>query len=131
MKSTIASALAIIGLATVPAAANAAFEGAVDYDDSMQCAALYSLLASASEGSDEAVLQDMATRWLIYSMGRDGTEDGSKATEELPAMVDGLMMALDDTADEAAGEEFLTEGLDFCEDKQNLVADELEAIELE
>jgi hypothetical protein len=129
MKSKIASALVLIGLAAAPLAATTSDDGdTVSYEDALQCSALYSVLAGASEGSDTAILEAEATRWLVYSMGRDGTEDGSKASDDMIVMVDDLIAELDDTVE---GEEFLYLGIDFCAEKRELVADELDAIELE
>lgn len=129
MKSVILIAL---GLAAVPVSATAE-EGPVSYDDAMKCSALFSLLSGASEGSEVAEFEDMATRWLVVAMDRDGTEDGSKAEAELEPMLDKLIEALEEFSDqeESAGEEFLTKGIEFCEGKHELIAEEIDGIELE
>ena len=135
MKFTKFAVLGLAGLALSPVNAIAAQDDAeaetVDYDAAMQCSALFSLLSSASEGEDESELQDMAARWLVVAMDRDGTEDGSKAEAELSPLVDELIATLEDAPDEAAGEEFLNDGVNFCEQKHEAIAEEIDAIELE
>jgi hypothetical protein len=132
MKFMLPAALAMIGLALTPSGVTAKDDGAdaasVSYDDAMKCSALFGLLAGSVDGEDEAILQDAAARWLLAAMGRDGTSDGSTAQGELEGMVEALIMALDEAPDEATAEEFLNEGITFCEGKQLAIADEMGAI---
>ena len=131
MKSILPSALAVIGLAMMPVASHAQ-EDSVSYEDAMQCSALFSLLAGASAGDeDEAESQDMAARWLVVAMNRDGTEDGSQAESEIDSLVDELIDALEEAPSEEEGEAFLMEGFDFCEAKHVIIAEEIDGIEFE
>ena len=70
-----------LAAAMVPVQAQA--EG-VGYDDAIECGALYSFLASSLEGQPgEGFLVDLAARWVVLAMDRDGTDDGSRAQDEL------------------------------------------------
>ena len=132
MKKIALLMAASLGLGVSPLAASAE-DSPVSYDDAMKCSALFTLLSGASEGSEVAEFEDMATRWLVVAMDRDGTEDGSKAEAELEPMLDKLIEAVEEFSDqeEAAGEQFLTEGIEFCEGKHAQIADEIEGIEID
>ena len=132
MKKIALLMAASLGLCAYPLAASDE-ESAVSYDDAMKCSALFTLLSGASEGSEVAEFEDIATRWLVVAMDRDGTEDGSKAQAEHEPMLDKLIEALEEFGDqeESAGEKFLTEGIEFCEGKHKLIAEEMDGIEIE
>lgn len=135
MKSKMLLGLAVLGLVTAPAGVHAQSgaesSGGVSYDDAMQCSALFTLLASSMEGEPEADgLLDMATRWLVVAMARDGTEDGSVAEAALETTVNSLISELEGMESERQGEAFLLEGVDFCDGKETDIADEFYGIEL-
>lgn len=134
MKSNTLLGLAVLGLVTAPAGVHAQSgsesSGNVSYEEAMQCSALFTLLASSLEGeAEEEGLIDMAARWLVVAMTRDGTEDGSVAEEELQAMVNSLISHLEGMGSEQQGEQFLTEGVDFCDGKEVAISDEFNSIE--
>lgn len=131
----IAPTLAVLGLVLTPVSALAADDGgetdAVGYDDAMQCSALYTLLASSDEGdAGDQVLLDMAARWLVVAMNRDGSEDGSVAEAGLEPMVGELIAELESIGSEQSGEEFLLQGIAFCDEKETAISDEFGSIEL-
>lgn len=116
-------------LAGVPAQAG---DGeAVNYDDTMQCSALYTFLGAIAETGEETVyLLDVAARWLVLAMVRDGTADGSVAGAALEPMVEALMGELDGMGeDEAAIDEFLDAGIEYCEVTKEAVAEEFAAVD--
>lgn len=133
MKTTVFPALAGLSLAVSPIAATAQDNGGVSYKDALRCSALFSLIANGSQGSDTAEFQDLATRWLVVAMNRDGTEDGSQAELDFERTFDELVEGLNELGEEeeTVGEEFLLKGIDFCEAKHELIADEIDAIETE
>lgn len=133
MKTTVFPALAGLSLAVSPIPAVAQDDSDVSYDDALRCSALFSLFANGSEGSDTAEFQDLATRWLVVAMNRDGTEDGSQAELDFERTFDELVEAVNEIGEEeeAVGEEFLLKGIDFCEAKHALIAEEIDAIETE
>ena len=134
MKSRMFSALPVVGasmgLALTPLAVRAQ-DSAVSYEDAMKCSALFSLIASGAEGSDEADFEDLAARWLVVAIKRDGTEDGSKAESEIDSLVDDLIDTIGEFETEEEGEAFLVKGIDFCEGKHELIAEEIDGIEFE
>ena len=134
MKSNMFSALAYagatLGLALAPVAAQAE-DSPVSYDDAMKCSALFAVIASGAEGSDEAEFEDVQARWLVVAMNRDGTEDGSKAQSEIDSLVDDPVDTLGEFETEEEGETFLLKGLEFCEGKHEQIAEEIDGIEFE
>jgi hypothetical protein len=134
MKSNMLLGLAVLGLVAVPAGVHAQSgsesSGNVSYEEAMQCSALFSLLASSMEGeAEEETLIDMATRWLVVAMTRDGTEDGSVAGEGLQSMVNSLISHLEGMESEKQSEKSLMEGAEFCDGKKDAIADEFHGIE--
>lgn len=132
MVKTVLNAAAALGLALVPVATHAEDEGDVSYETAMKCGALFSYISALEEEDEEAQMEmlDLSTRWLVVAMVRDGTEDGSVAEAEFEPLVDELIAEVD-AMDDAGTEEFLLEGISYCEGQHELIAEEMESIELE
>ena len=131
MKSVLFVALASIGLACTPLAAQGVGAENVDSSEAMACSSLYTVLASAVEGDpeyDEFV--DIAARWLVIASIRDGREDVS-SEDELQEWVTSLLNELESQPDDEARESFLFEGIDVCEANYQLIADEFDSILVE
>lgn len=132
IATVIAAGISLATMGTASIAAEDAAPGTdVDYDSAMQCSALYTYLGGVVAGEpEEPVLLDIATRWLVLAMNRDGTEEGDRANDDLEPTVDRLMAELDDMGeDEDAIEAFLNNGVSFCDEAQELVAEEFESID--
>lgn len=117
-------AIAVCGCAAVPA--QAAESADLSYTDAMSCSALYTYLGASVEGeSEEPVLLDIAARWLVLAMFRDGTDDGLLAEAELETTVEALLAELVGfNNDEAAIRDWLDDGVQWCEATQQTVAEE-------
>jgi hypothetical protein len=131
MKAILTWALASIGLAFTPVAAQTAAAGDVDYSEAMACSSLYTVLAAAAEGEPEyEEFVDVSARWLIIATDRDG-RDEVIGEDELQVWVTSLLGELEAQADDASREAFLYEGIDVCEASYHLIAEEFDSIEIE
>ena len=129
MFKTIVTTAAAIGLLAAPVPSQAEDDGEVSFDSAMQCSALFTYIAAIEEGGDDTEdMLDLSTRWLVVAMARDGTEDGSVAQESLEPLVDQL---IDEVAamDASDAEQFLLDGIEFCEGQHELIAQEIDTIE--
>lgn len=127
MKAILTSALASLGLAFTPIAAQAAAQD-VDYSEAMACSSLYTVLAAAVEGEpeyDEFV--DIGSRWLIIAINRDGRDE---VIGELQEWVTSLLSELESQAGDETREEFLNDGIDVCEQHYRSIAKEFDSIEM-
>lgn len=122
------TAIAVLALS---APANAV-QDSVEYDDALKCSALYSILAGSIEGEpEEEALIETASRWLVVAMNRDGTEDGSRADQELEGKAFELLEKLESFGDdEDQMTAFLEFGVNWCDEKQAVVIDEFDAAEV-
>lgn len=123
-----AAALASIGLASAPLAAQGAGAEQVDATEAMACSALFTVLASAVEGEPEyAEFVDTASRWLVIASLRAGREEVF-SEEDLQAWVAELMTMLEAEPDDAAREAILFGELDTCEANYQLIATEFDGL---
>lgn len=123
--------LAAILMAPAATPSFAQDETSVAYEDAIGCSALYTFFAATLEGEpEEEVLDEVAIRWLLLAMRRDGSEDGNRAVGELEDRVNILL----ETAGEMGGDEdkldtYLSTNAEYCDAKQELVAAEFEAVD--
>jgi len=124
--------VALAALATI-AASSASAQETLGYDDALSCSATYVVLAGAQEGDGDgesaAALQDIASRWLVMAMARDGQE-GDRAGGEFDGATDEIIDTIN-AMSAADAETFLTDVIAFCDSMEVAYADEFGAIDLE
>lgn len=133
MKSICLATLALLALPTVPAAAVSntnANRGDVSYADAMDCSAVFSLLSTTSGARFAAEHEEMAARWLVIAMRRDGSGDGSRADAELIPLIEELIDTLNDVPSAGRREAFMDDMVNFCDAEAERIADEFNAIKL-
>ena len=128
--------LSIVAVATalatmVPSAASA--DQPLTYSGALTCGAVHVVLSGTQEQQGDAegaaMLQDVASRWLVMAIMRNGS-DGQRAPDDFDARIEALIDRIEDTAGEEA-ETFLTEAIERCDAMQKAHADEVDAIDLE
>lgn len=127
----LASVLGMLAVLTAPVAASADIstdQGGVSYVEAMECSAVFTYLASASDGPGAAAIEERAAKWLVIAMRRDGTADGRLADAELIPMVEDLVEVLEQAPDPADVEIFLDDLIGFCEAKEKVIAAEFDKI---
>lgn len=133
MKATFSAALALLALLTAPAAAVSdtnTNKPDVSYIDAMDCSAVYSILSTSSEGRSSAAYEELAARWLVIAMRRDGTTDGRRADADLIPLIEDIIETFDQVPEAGAIDRFIDDMIGFCETKEELIADEFERIKL-
>ena len=131
MKARFVSALALLALVVTPAVARSDETrdgGGVSYVQVMECSAVFSYLSSTGEGRAAAADEELAAKWLVIAMRRDGTADGRLADAELIPMIEDLIATLEQAPNSNAGDRFLDDMIDFCEAKEQVIAEEFRGI---
>ena len=129
MRVILTSALVSLCLASTPVSAQVV-DDKVSFSQAMACSSLYTVLAAAVEGEPEYDdFVDVASRWLLIATNRDGrVEIVSEA--ELSQWVASLDSELQSENSDAEREAFLFEGIDECEANYQLIAEEFDSIDM-
>lgn len=131
MKKTFCAVLAILPLMTMPVAAVAnerPGQNDVTYVEALECSAVFTLLYTESVGQAAADYEELAARWLVVAMRRDGTPDGRLADAEFIPMMEDLVDVLDNAPDAATADRFIDDMIGFCEAKEAEIAGEFYSI---
>ena len=131
MKKTFCAALAFLPLMTMPVAVDAnerLGQNDVTYVEALECSTVFTLLSTESAGQTAADYEELAARWLVIAMRRDGTPDGRLADAEFIPMMEDLVDVLNDVPDPAAADRFIDDMIGFCEAKEAEIAGEFYSI---
>jgi len=131
MKTMFASAVAMIGFAITPVAGLAGDDTeqrGISYRDAMDCSAVYSILSTSSEGRNSAAYEELAARWLVIAMRRDGTQDGRRADADLIPLIEDMIETFDAAPEAGAVDRFIEDMIGFCETKEERIAEEFNSI---
>ena len=85
-------------------------------------------MVAAGEGRAAAADEELAAKWLVIAMRRDGTADGRLADAELIPMIEDLIATLEQAPNSNAGDRFLDDMIGFCEAKEQVIAEEFRSI---
>lgn len=113
----------------VQAEASNVTDNLLSYDKAMRCGALHTFFAVVNDDDkeQEKFHDDMAKRWVVLAMVRDGA-DGGKADKEFEPLVGSLIDHVNSMEDdETAMTEFLEEGVEHCSALQEANQTEFDA----